>query len=82
MYEMALKRLEQQNAACLMSFRKPEILGSTGHNYALTVMVDRFSITLTTVVTGQMPFCSQPINSIHNYFVYFSFLVILVTISR
>lgn len=62
-YEIPLKLLEPQNATCLMSFSVPEILGSTGHSYALTVTVDRFSITSTPLLTGQMPFCSQPINS-------------------
>jgi hypothetical protein len=63
-YEMPWKRLEQQNATCMMSFSRPEILGSTGHSYALTVMVDHFSIISTPLVSGQMPFCSQPINSL------------------
>jgi hypothetical protein len=43
---MSLKWFRQQYATCLMSLSESGIVGTTGHSYALTVMVDHFIIFL------------------------------------
>jgi hypothetical protein len=55
--------LGRQYARSLMSFRGPGILGATKLSYALTVMVDHLNIFCKALVTVQMPYSSQPMNS-------------------
>jgi hypothetical protein len=79
---MALNLLAQQYATCLTAFSGQGSLGTTRLSYTLSVMVDHFNIFCELLVISQMPFDLQLINSLSTItiFVYFSFLVILVTI--
>jgi hypothetical protein len=60
-----------------MAFSAPGILGSTRVSYALTVMVDSYSIFRKPLQTGQMRFCSRLINGLRKatLFISFSFIV-------
>jgi hypothetical protein len=83
---MSLKRLGHQYASSLTSFSGQRILGGTGSSAVLTVvavMLNCFNI-CKPLVAGQMPFCSQPVNSLSTtaLSVYFSFLVLPVAIFR